>query len=82
LTAAELFSVTRFNCSEPSSLDFERPAHDPGFVDLIYENVMGRRGDASGVTYWNGILEGGTPPGTVILSFTESAEFKLLTKTS
>ena len=55
---------------------------DPGFVDLLYANVMGRRGDMSGVSYWNGILAGGTPRATVILSFTESSEFKVLTKTS
>ncbi len=67
------------------SLEFRQTyghLNDPDFVDMLYENVMARQGDPGGVKYWNGVLAAGTPRAAVILAFSESPEFKILTKTS
>ncbi len=45
-----------------------------GFVDLVYLNVLGRAGEAEGVAYWNGQLDGGLNRGTMMTLFSESAE--------
>jgi len=51
-----------------------------GFVDLLYQNVLGRTPDASGRAAWiNGIDAGGLSRATVTLGFSESAEFKAST---
>lgn len=44
------------------------------FVDLVYQNVLGRAGEAGGVAYWNGQLDGGLNRGTMMTLFSESAE--------
>jgi len=47
------------------------------FVELVYRNVLGRAGDASGVKYWTSQLDKKRQPrGQVMLSFSESNEFK------
>ena len=46
-----------------------------GFVDLIYENVLGRAADASGRAYWVNVLDSGTTRGAVMIGFSESSEF-------
>ena len=45
------------------------------FVDLVYTNVLGRSADAGGAAYWSGLLGSGTSRGTVMVGFSESAEF-------
>lgn len=52
------------------------------FVELLYNNVMNRTGEPAGVTYWTKVLDNGISRATVLLLFSESAEFKMLTKTS
>lgn len=44
------------------------------FVQLLYQHVLGRPGDASGVKYWTTLLDKGASRGTVTVGFTESAE--------
>ncbi len=39
-------------------------------------------GEAAGVTYWTNILNGGTSRAAVTLLFSQSPEFKILTKIS
>jgi hypothetical protein len=46
------------------------------FVDLVYRNVLDRKADASGLGHWVGVLDSGTPRGTVVLNFSESSEFR------
>ncbi|HUR20443.1 MAG TPA: DUF4214 domain-containing protein [Vicinamibacterales bacterium] len=46
------------------------------FVTLIYQNVMGRAPDANGLAYWAGQLASGVTRGSVMLSFSESPEYK------
>jgi hypothetical protein len=46
------------------------------FVELVYENVLGRAGSTGDVAYWVNQLDTGTTRGAVMLSFTESSENK------
>lgn len=45
------------------------------FADLVYRNVLGRSPDGAGLDYWTAALDQGTGRGTVMLGFSESAEF-------
>ncbi|MCU1369456.1 MAG: putative hydrolase, CocE/NonD family [Ilumatobacteraceae bacterium] len=47
------------------------------FVELVYQNVLGRTGDAGGISYWTGQLNAKKKSrGQVMLNFSESNEFK------
>jgi hypothetical protein len=52
------------------------------FIDLVYQNVLGRAGDAEGRAFWLGKLDSGSSRGTVMLQFSDSAEFRTRTKTT
>lgn len=48
---------------------------DAEFIDLIYNNVLGRAGEAGGRTYWtNQLTSSARTRGAVMLEFSESAE--------
>ncbi|HEU5085233.1 MAG TPA: glycoside hydrolase family 6 protein [Acidimicrobiales bacterium] len=49
---------------------------DPGFVRLVYRNVLRREPDPSGYAYWLGMLRGGLTRGALMLGFSESPEFR------
>jgi hypothetical protein len=50
---------------------------DREFVSLVYNNVMSRPPDQAGLDYWTGLLASRTlTRGLVMLSFSESPEFK------
>ncbi|MCU1454221.1 MAG: hypothetical protein JWN46_2367 [Acidimicrobiales bacterium] len=52
-----------------------------GFVQLVYQNVLGRPGESSGVDYWTGQLDQHKRTrGAVMTGFSESAECKRITK--
>ena len=44
------------------------------FVDKLYEHVLGRDGEAAGITYWNNQLAAGEDRAHVLANFSESAE--------
>lgn len=44
------------------------------FVDALYDNVLHRDGDATGVAFWNGVLDQGASRAVVLTEFSESAE--------
>ncbi len=47
------------------------------FVELIYENILGRPGEQSGVDFWTGQLNSGTRTrGWVMVGFSNSNEYK------
>ena len=48
---------------------------DNGFVNLLYQNVLGRDADPGGLAGWLNALTGGTTRANVVLGFSESAEF-------
>jgi hypothetical protein len=46
-----------------------------GFVDLLYQNVLGRAADAEGMAHWTGVLDrGAATRAEVVLGFSDSAE--------
>ncbi|NDW01300.1 DUF4214 domain-containing protein [Salipiger sp. PrR002] len=51
-----------------------------GFVTLLYNNVLGRAPDATGLANWSARLEAGTSREQVVLGFSNSAEFQRGTK--
>jgi hypothetical protein len=44
------------------------------FVDALYDNILHRDGDATGVAFWNGVLDHGTSRADVLVEFAESVE--------
>jgi Domain of unknown function (DUF4214) len=53
---------------------------DGAFVDLVYHNVLGRDPDPAGRQYWLDHLAFGMGRGALMTGFSESAEYKALTK--
>ena len=47
---------------------------DAGYVDRLYQNVLGHPGDAAGRAFWLDRLGAGTDRGAVLAGFSESAE--------
>ena len=47
-----------------------------GFVQQLYQNVLGREADAGGLEGWTARLEGGTSRAEVVIGFSESLEFQ------
>ncbi len=47
---------------------------DGEFVDLVYQNVLGRSADQTGRTFWLDAMSTGTSRGDIMLSFSESVE--------
>ena len=45
-----------------------------GFVDGLYQDLLGRPGDASGIAFWAGEYRRGVPPTTIAASFYASVE--------
>lgn len=48
---------------------------DQQFVELVYANVLGRQPDPQGLAHWVGSLSRGYPRGSVMMAFSESAEY-------
>ncbi|MBK1723512.1 DUF4214 domain-containing protein [Thiocystis violacea] len=46
------------------------------FVDLVYENLLGRAPEDEGRNFWIGQLEGGLGRGELMIGFSESPEFR------
>ncbi len=44
------------------------------YVNALYQNVLGRPGDASGVAFYNGALARGASRGTILAAFADSGE--------
>ena len=44
------------------------------FVDALYDNILHRDGDATGVAFWNGVLDHGISRADVLVEFAESVE--------
>jgi hypothetical protein len=44
------------------------------FVDLLYQNVLHRAGDAGGIAHWNKVLDGGYSRAETLIAFAESVE--------
>ncbi|HEY4376680.1 MAG TPA: DUF4214 domain-containing protein, partial [Acidimicrobiales bacterium] len=73
-------SLTAISNSFAASAEFKNrygTVSNATFVNLVYENVLGRAGDAGGLTYWNGQLNSKkSTRGQMMIGFSESAEYK------
>ncbi len=49
---------------------------DAAYIDLLYQNVLGRSPDAPGYSYWEKVLQSGYAREGVLVQFSESAENK------
>lgn len=58
------------------------PLTNTQFIDLVYQNVLGRPGDAAGRAFWISQLDLGVSRGEVMSGFAESAEFVARTETA
>ncbi len=69
---AEQFTLSNEFRSTYGSLD------DGGYVDLVYSNVLDRRADVGGRSYWLGQLRGtnGLSRGELMVQFSNSPEFR------
>lgn len=47
---------------------------DEAFVGGLYENILGREGEAAGISFWVDALENGTSRASILYGFSESAE--------
>lgn len=52
------------------------------FVQLLYNNVLERQPDSTGLRYWTGLLDDGQTHVSIMLGFSESDEFKVKTETN
>lgn len=45
------------------------------YIDLLYQNILGRAGDANGLAFWNGLLDnGGATKSAALIGFAGSPE--------
>jgi hypothetical protein len=62
-----------------NSAEFQRTygtLSNSAFVQLVYNNVLGRAPDSGGLAYWTDILNSGWPRGVVMTGFSESEEYR------
>lgn len=52
---------------------------DRRFVELVYQNVLGRKPDAAGSSYWASRMDRGASRGSVMVSFSDSGEYRRVT---
>lgn len=55
---------------------------DGSFVELLYQNVLGRAADANGPAAWVSELESGSSRAEVVLGFSNSGEYQARTDIS
>jgi hypothetical protein len=72
-----LSEISRAFAGSPEFRTLYGSLTDRQFVDRVYLNVLGRPGDATGVTYWTGQLASGARDrGEVMTGFSESPEYR------
>ncbi len=70
-------SLAKASATFAASSEFKRKygsLSNGAFVDLVYRNVLHRKADPSGRTYWIRKLNSGGARGTVMVNFSESSE--------
>lgn len=77
LAGRSLLSISAFFARSSEFVELYGNKTDRQFVELIYENILGRAGEPSGVTYWtNEITSGRRGRGEVMIGFSEAAEYR------
>jgi len=62
-----------------SSLLDKKALEDASFINHLYSNILGRAPDASGETFYTGLLQSGLSRGALVESFIKSKEFESFT---
>ncbi len=78
-TGSSIADVATAFSTSPEFLATYGELDDAAFIDLIYQNVLGRAPDAEGRAHWIGVLAGGASRGVVMTNFSDSAEYMLAT---
>lgn len=79
---ARLDSMSESFARSPEFLDLYGSLENEEFVDLIYQNVLGRSSDPAGAHVWTGRLDSGAMTrGEVMTGFSESYENIMITGT-
>ena len=77
LGGRSLLSISAFFARSSEFVELYGDKTDQQFVELIYQNILGRPGEPSGVTYWtNEITSGRRGRGEVMIGFSEAAEYR------
>ncbi len=81
-TGAALVGIADVFAGSDEFIDTYGQLNDGQFVDLVYQNVLGRPPDSGGRAHWTGVLGAGGSRGSVMAGFSESSEFVSQTNTS
>lgn len=71
-----LATVSNYFAGSPEFVGTYGNLSNAQFLARVYQNVLGRQPDQGGYTYWMNQLSAGMPRGSLMLNFSESAEFK------
>ncbi len=74
-----LATVSDQFANSPEFRDTYGSLSDQAFIDLVYRNVMGRSADSGGRSFWLTQMRNGASRGDVMLSFSDSPEFRTKT---
>lgn len=76
---ASLGSVSDAFAASPEFVTMYGALDNAQFVTLVYQNILGRDPDATGLAYWAGRLDSSAlSRGAVMLAFSESAEYRAI----
>ena len=73
-TDGDLRAISDFFAGSPEFINTYGHLSDARFVDLVYQNVLGRQPDEAGSAYWRDRLAAGLRRGDMMIYFSESAE--------
>jgi hypothetical protein len=77
LGGRSLVSISSFFARSGEFVELYGTKTNRQFVELIYQNILGRPGEPGGITYWTGEIDAGRRGrGEVMVGFSESAEYK------
>jgi Domain of unknown function (DUF4214) len=76
---APLSAVANSFATSPEFMHTYGALDNPGFVNQLYLNVLGRAADLGGLQFWENTLASGGTRGDVLLAFSQSPEFKVRT---
>jgi hypothetical protein len=78
-TTAKLQEIATVFATSPEFLATYGALDNTGFVNKMYDLILGRPADAGGLNFWVGQLNGGVGRGVLLSQFTESEEYKART---
>lgn len=67
-----------FSEAEEFKIRYGRDVDDTQFITTLYNNVLGRTPDLSGLNHYQGLLTGGRSRGELLFDFSESPENRIL----